>query len=374
MPRDAGRAPGSGVWRVDPREPSTLSSGDETVRLPTDPRRVTRKATDLRNAGDLQEARDLLRKALEKWPGNIYFWNVLLSCRVNDPARAEMVLGEMEQRGVHPDRATFGTLLNAYANDTDPDGGEDVMRRMREAGIEPGVTTFTTLMKAYVRAEDPTGAREVLDRMRAEKRRPDVTAFTTLVNAYARVGRPEDAERILVRMEKAGIAPNAKTFTTLIDAYANAGEPEGAEWALERMRARGMEPTMVSFNAVIKACARATLPGEGERILEEMRRAGIRPNFAGFKTLMTAYLTEDDLEGAKRLLEKAAGEGSDLTAPELDFLADRYRHKKRCRDLEERLREPRPDSRRVAGMISFLRHVAASVKSIAAGLFSAGSA
>lgn len=126
----------------------------------------------------------------------------------------------LSRKGVKSDRATFAMWLK-HEGIADPTLGtaKSVFRHMVDKGIHPNRYHFTSLMDGFARAGDMEAAEQVMRSAKAAGFKPDVVMWTVLISGYGRKGEPGLAMRTFRTMVAAGIPPDVPAIDALAHAY-----------------------------------------------------------------------------------------------------------------------------------------------------------
>ncbi|KAH0838393.1 hypothetical protein J3R83DRAFT_6700 [Lanmaoa asiatica] len=126
----------------------------------------------------------------------------------------------LSRKGVKSDRTTFAMWLK-HEGIADPTLGsaKSVFRHMVDKGMHPNRYHFTSLMDGFVRAGDMQTAERVMRSAKAAGFAPDVVMWTVLISGYGRKGEPGLAMRTFRTMVAAGIPPDVPAIDALAHAY-----------------------------------------------------------------------------------------------------------------------------------------------------------
>lgn len=126
----------------------------------------------------------------------------------------------LSRKGVRSDRATFAMWLK-HEGIAYPTLGtaKSVFHHMIDKGMHPNRYHFTSLMDGFVRSGDMQGAEQAMRSAKAAGFDPDVVMWTVLISGYGRKGEPGLAMRTFRTMVAAGIAPDVPAIDALAHAY-----------------------------------------------------------------------------------------------------------------------------------------------------------
>ncbi|KAF8560456.1 hypothetical protein OG21DRAFT_1430293 [Imleria badia] len=126
----------------------------------------------------------------------------------------------LSRKGIKSDRATFAMWLR-HEGIADPTLGTatSVFRHMIDKGMHPNRYHFTSLMDGFTRAGNMEAAEQVMRSTKAAGFEPDVVMWTVLISGYGRKGEPGLAMRAFRTMVAAGIPPDVPAIDALAHAY-----------------------------------------------------------------------------------------------------------------------------------------------------------
>jgi len=192
-----------------------------------------------------------------------------------------------------PDALTFGSIINAYANDRSDkrasDKAADLLQRMEsmhQMGVpncKPNTFVYNSCLNAFAKAGGPANAEkaglflEVMENLSIAEQddsiKPDSISFSTVINAYANSGWRDAGEKVDVILEKmkmldvtgdGTVSCNAISYTAAIKAWVNSAkvaarncsEEEGNEEAeyIQKAKQRAWQ--------ILTECALLNLAGD----------------------------------------------------------------------------------------------------------------
>lgn len=164
----------------------------------------------------------------------------------------------LSRKGVKSDRATFAMWLK-HEGIADPTLGtaKSVFRHMVDKGIHPNRHHYTSLMNGFTRAGDMQAAEQVMRSAKAAGFGPDVVMWTVLISGYARMGEPGLAMRTFRTMVAAGITPDVPAIDALVHAYFAVGAYSVARKVLLELWPQVKPFPSELKNAPLKQLARA---------------------------------------------------------------------------------------------------------------------
>uniref|UniRef100_A0A7S3Q844 Pentacotripeptide-repeat region of PRORP domain-containing protein n=1 Tax=Chaetoceros debilis TaxID=122233 RepID=A0A7S3Q844_9STRA len=260
----------------------------------------------------------------------------------NAPDRAIAILNKMQKLAdegfetVRPTPKSWNSVLNTLSRACDEDStrrAEQLLNDMDDAGVHPDVFSYAALLHAYQKNASAYAAQRADDVVRKMEQlyydgvlssAPDVYHYTIVCACWARSGESIAAQRcfeILQHMEgrvKSGYAdckPNTRTYNAVIDSYARGHHVDEAEILLDDMinkfnaGDRTVKPDGFTFNAVINAWTRCRRKGCGHRAelilkkLLEFHESGnqdVTPDSRSFSHIIDYYSRSSDPHGGKK--------------------------------------------------------------------------
>ncbi|KAG9314457.1 hypothetical protein JVU11DRAFT_5254 [Chiua virens] len=173
----------------------------------------------------------------------------------------------LARKGVKSDRATFAMWLK-HEGTTDPTLGtaKSVFRHMVDRGMHPNRHHFISLMDGFIRAGDTQAAELVMRSAEAAGFKPDVVMWTVLISGYGRKGEPALAMKTFRMMVAAGIPPDVPAIDALAHAYFAVGAYSAAKKILIELWPQVKPFPSELKNAPLKQLARAFRQPEDLRV------------------------------------------------------------------------------------------------------------
>ncbi len=113
------------------------------------PRAISMRAKQLRQAGRSAEADAVLIRGLALYPQNVFLWNQRIGLHRGRNAVASRLFSEMQQAGVDGDVVTYNTLIDAFGKAKQPEGAWATFEAMQSAGIDGNAVTCCTLIDVF---------------------------------------------------------------------------------------------------------------------------------------------------------------------------------------------------------------------------------
>eukprot|EP01018_Ginkgo_biloba_P000673 Gb_14133 [translate_table: standard] len=272
-------------------------------------------------------------------------------CKDGRLKEALEILYILDQRGIHVDSNTYGTLLYECVNMESLEEGKRVHAHMVKTGFEVDVFVGNHLINMYAKCGCVHHARHVFDKMPER----NLVSWNAMIAGYARNGYGEEALGIFLHMSPAGMKEDKFTLCTLIGVctllkapekgrdvhaqiiksgfeadvflgnslvtmYAKCGSIENAGRVFEKMVSRNV----VSWNAMIAGYAQNERGEEAIAVFCRMRRAGVKPSQASLASVLRAFAEPAALKQGKELHAHIIKTGFELDVVVGSALLDMY--------------------------------------------------
>ncbi|KAL6507946.1 hypothetical protein OROGR_024141 [Orobanche gracilis] len=171
--------------------------------------------------GSIDKAREVLvEMATARVPASLVTYNILLKgyCHQRQIDKAEDL--------VRADVVSYNTLVDGCILVVDCAGALSSFNEMCRIGIAPTKASYTTLMKAFASSGQPRSAHKVFDEMLKDPRvEADMVTCNMLVEGYCKLGLVDEAKSVIQKMKSNGVYPNVATYTSLANGIVLARKP-----------------------------------------------------------------------------------------------------------------------------------------------------
>ncbi|VFQ58596.1 unnamed protein product [Cuscuta campestris] len=181
-------------------------------------------------------------------------------------------------------------------------------REMKEKGIAPNVATFGILINHLCKLRRVDEALQIFEEMKGGNEgipsvHPDTVIYNTLIDGLCKVGRTEEGVALMEKMrwEENGCAPNAVTYNSLINGFCKVGEIETSVNLFLQMTKNGIVPSMISYNTLLDGMCKHGRVGSAMDFFNEMKEKGVRGNAVSYTILITAFSSVKNIEKAMQL-------------------------------------------------------------------------
>lgn len=182
---------------------------------------------------------------------------------------------------------------------------EAVFEQMKKLGIAPTMKSHMLLLSAYSRARDVTRCEAIVKEMSENGVEPDTFVLNSMLNLYGRLGQFTKMEKTLAEMESGpcAVAADISTYNILINVYGKAGFLERVEELFEEVKEkRKLRPDVVTWTSRMGGYSRKKLYVKCLEIFEEMIDSGCVPDGGTAKVLLSACVSEEQVEQVTSVL------------------------------------------------------------------------
>merc|ERR1719502_856996 len=184
-------------------------------------------------------------------------FNIMLKMylRQNKHDDAQMLLKEMRERGLQPNKITYNELINSKVEAGDRNGVWDVLAQMKNQGESPNSVTCSILLKALTERAPKQDVKYTMDLVDQMEDPMDEVLFSSVIEACLRVGQLDLLSRQMQKYARQGglIALTAPTYGSMIKAYGQARDVERMWELWHEMEKRQVKPTAITIGCMIDA-------------------------------------------------------------------------------------------------------------------------
>lgn len=185
------------------------------------------------------------------------------------------MLDSMLGMGLHPNVATFTTLINSFCKKGRIHKAYEAFEIMDRIGCEPTINTYNCLLKGLCYVGKVEEAYDLLTKkLRKSCQKPDIYSYTAVMNGLCKVGRSDEASDLLDEAVKIGLSPNVVTYNTLFNGYFKEGRPLDGIVLLKRMKEGRCSPDSVSYSTLLHGLLKWREIRAALRVYEEMVEIG----------------------------------------------------------------------------------------------------
>ncbi|XP_047077177.1 pentatricopeptide repeat-containing protein At5g39350-like [Lolium rigidum] len=268
----------------------------------------------------------MMELVLENGSRKTETWNAAISgyTRGNQEKRAIELFKRMIAESVHPDSATFASILPAYAESADLRQAMNIHCCLLTLGFLRSTVITTGLIDVYAKA----GGLDMAWALFCGLPEKDVVAWTTVIAGYGMHGHARTAILLYDRMVELGVKPNTVTFTSLLFACSHAGMVDEGLQLFEDMRnIHGIMPNVEHYSSLVDMVGRAGRIKEAYSLIKDMP---FEPSTSVWGVLMGACVLHKNVQfgeiAAKHLFELEPGNtGNRVLLGNIYAAADRWK-------------------------------------------------
>jgi pentatricopeptide repeat protein len=211
----------------------------------------------------------------------------------------------MIAESVHPDSATFASILPAYAESADLRQATNIHCCLLTLGFLRSTVITTGLIDVYAKA----GGLDMAWTLFCGLPEKDVVAWTTVIAGYGMHGHARTAILLYDRMVELGVKPNTVTFTSLLYACSHVGMVDDGLQLFEDMRnIHGIMPNVEHYSSLVDMVGRSGRIKEAYGLIKDMP---FEPSTSVWGVLLGACVLHKNVEfgeiAAKHLFELEPG-------------------------------------------------------------------
>jgi len=222
------------------RRPFVKEAGGPLVSEGLEPKQITIQAKRLMRERRWREAEELLKGAIEDYPDDKIFCNMLISLygktgRIDD---AREVFDEVVGKGI-ANVVTYSSMIDAYGKAGRVEDAEKVFDEVVGKGIAR-VNEYNAMIDAYGKAGEVSEARKVFDEV-VGKGIANVFCYNAMIDAYGEAGEVSEARKVFDEAVRLRIA-DVVTYASMIKVYVNAEKWAKVDDVFKKMEEGGIEP------------------------------------------------------------------------------------------------------------------------------------
>lgn len=242
----------------------------------------------------------------------VYSYNVQLKqlAHKKDLKGCLLLLGELRQASLSPDKYTYSTVLSCCARTKAPDVAMELYNCMITEGVpvddyirtnlltvaansspprlemcvrvfkstcKPSRFMCNVMMDAYARFGLVDECLTTYRYMSLRSMQADKYTVSALIKAYVTAGRLNEAVDNIHEMHAAGLEVASAAFGQVMDAFGRSGALDKAVKVFDSMTLYGVQPTQITYNILIGACEYVSMTEQAFEIYEEMKAASSFP-------------------------------------------------------------------------------------------------
>lgn len=299
-------------------------------------------------------------------------------------AEAEMLISEMDNRGLEIDEFTQSALtrmyidsgmldkswswfkrfdnegnmtsecysanIDAYGERGHVDEAEKVFMCCRERK-KLGVVESNVMIKAYGIGKKYDKACKLFNSMEVLGVLPDRCSYISLIQLLAAADLPHIAKPYLLKMQEAGLVTDCFPYCALISSFAKLGQVELAKSLYKEMIGYNVQPDIVLYGVLINAFAESGNVAEAMDCIDALRKAGLSLNAVICNSLIKIYTKVGYLQEAQETYQLLQSFEKGADGYSSNCMIDLYSERSMVKEAEEIFEDVR--KREVANEFSF---------------------
>ncbi|XP_057970887.1 putative pentatricopeptide repeat-containing protein At3g15130 [Malania oleifera] len=241
-------------------------------------------------------------KAFEEMPSrDVVSWTQMAAgcLQCGESGKALKVIGGMKKTGVHLNKFTLATALNACANLASLEEGKKTHGLRIKLGADVDVCVDNALLDMYSKCGCMDGALGVFRSMDDHS----VVSWTTMIMGYAQNGSSKKAIEIFDEMRLEGVEPNFITFICVLYACSQGGFIDEAwKYFSSMTHDHGIFPREDHYACLVDLLGRAGRIKEAEELILMMP---FQPTVLVWKILFGSCCIHGDTETGLRAAKQA---------------------------------------------------------------------
>lgn len=268
-------------------------------------------------------------------------YGALLSGYVREKSveKAEAIMQKMKEMDMAASSFPYNKMINLYSQTGEHDKIDMLMQEMERKGITQDEYTMLNRMAAYIAASDISGMERILNRIEEDRHFfVNWNVYSMVASGYLKVGMIEKALAMLKKMEgKMPLQGSKLAFEFLLTHYANTGHKEELYrvWNTYKPSRKQID---VSYACMISSLAKLDDVEGAERIFEEWEAQCTVYDFRVLNSLLVAYCRKGLFNKAESVVKKTV-EGRTPYASTWSVLALGYMEHKNMPKAVEMLKK-----------------------------------
>ena len=218
------------------------------------------------NCGSSEDAREIFNKITRP---DIVCWNAMIACyvRQHQGERALDLFDKMQTEHLHPDEATFTSILSACADMEVLPKGMLIHRYAANYGFDSNIGVVHALIHMYGNCGKLNEAQTLFDHIKVK----EFLSWNVMITVYAQQGHGKKAIGLYEKMLQDNAKPNEVTFVSLFSACSHAGLiNEGYHYFVSMSEVHNLTPLLEHYVCLIDLLGRAGRLDEAEDLICDM--------------------------------------------------------------------------------------------------------
>lgn len=220
--------------------------------------------------------------------------------------KVDLIMREMESKGIDFSTVTYNVRLNVYADHSDLEGMEKLLMKIEaDPLVSDKYRSYCIAAKGYIKAGASEKALAALKKaeLRIESRQRRF-AYGPLISLYATMQKRDEVCRVWNLLQKCGKL-RYESYVYIIPALEKLDDLDGAKKILEEWEEENLSSDIRVPNLVIGAFCRKGDVGEAEVILKRVIEGGRKPYSKTWSLMALGYLKSGQMDEAVEMTKKA---------------------------------------------------------------------
>ncbi|CAM0957858.1 unnamed protein product [Alopecurus aequalis] len=197
-------------------------------------------------------------------------WTAIISGYAQNGYSCQSLLSfwRMRSYDVHPDEATFASILKACSEMTALNDGKEIHSLIIKSGFNSYETATSALIDMYSKCGDIISSFEAFKEL---KNKQHITLWNSMIVGFAKNGYADEALVLFQRMQESQIKPDEVTFLGVLIACAHTGLiSEGQHYFDSMSKVYGLMPRVDHYACFIDLLGRGGHLQEAQEVIDQM--------------------------------------------------------------------------------------------------------
>ncbi|CAI9089414.1 OLC1v1023983C1 [Oldenlandia corymbosa var. corymbosa] len=234
-------------------------------------------------------------------------YNVMLNLyfKLGKREKIDMLVQEMEEKGIKYDQATFCILLTVYGTDSNIQAMEKLLEKMEnDHTVRVNWNVCVVVAKGYRNAGLDEKAFDMVKKAEKLMKGHKAAAYTYLLSMYASLGGKGDVIRIWHQYKKRGPVGNFGYFY-MMNALVRLDDISGAEKIFQEWELKNTPYDFKILNTLIRAYTKKGLLSKAETLINRTADSGKIIPGSTWGLLAIGYHQNDEMDKAVDAMKKA---------------------------------------------------------------------
>ncbi|PWA59597.1 Pentatricopeptide repeat-containing protein [Artemisia annua] len=259
-------------------------------------------------AKQLKKAEATMQKMRELSYSSSLTYNVMMGLYsdMRKYEKLDLLMDEMEQKGIHIDKFTYCIRLNAYAKTAEIQKMEKLLYKMEaDPEVQMEWHAYTTVANGYLRSGDREKALTCLKKseylIKPSQRKP---AYETLLTLYASTGRKYEVDRVWDLYKNLGKFYN-QGYLCIMSSLAKLDCLDDVEKIYREWEGQHKYFDYQVPNLLITVYCKKGLLDKAESLVKNLTESGNEPNASTWSRIALGYVKIDDMDKAVEAMRKS---------------------------------------------------------------------